>query len=115
MKLQPPFEVIISEFFYKLCTAVRVQKIYRGQGHSVEGVVFYNRIHWHVGENQLVTDFQLIFTKLDETSSLGNLYNIRQYAGKPIAYVTCGQNVPDDIEVFNAQKTVKQLLSETAL
>ena len=62
-----------------------------------------------------ISDFQLIFTKLDETSSLGNLYNIRQYAGKPIAYVTCGQNVPDDIEVFNAQKTVKQLLSETAL
>ena len=57
-----------------------------------------------------IADFQLIFTKLDETSSLGNLYNIRLYADAPIAYITTGQNVPDDIEVFNAQKIVKLLL-----
>jgi flagellar biosynthesis protein FlhF len=27
-----------------------------------------------------------------------------------MSYVTCGQNVPDDIEEFNPQKTVKRLL-----
>ncbi len=64
-----------------------------------------------VDNYKCISDFQLIFTKLDETSSLGNLYNIREYSGKPISYVTYGQNVPDDIEVFNAQKTVKLLLS----
>lgn len=57
-----------------------------------------------------VTKYQLIFTKLDETDSLGNLLNVRLYTGAPIAYVTYGQNVPDDIEQFNPQKTVKQLL-----
>lgn len=57
-----------------------------------------------------MSDHQLIFTKLDETSSLGNLYNMRAYSGAPIAYVTAGQNVPDDIESFNAQKIVKLLL-----
>ncbi len=57
-----------------------------------------------------ISDFQLIFTKLDETSTLGNLYNMRCYSGAPIAFVTCGQNVPDDIEIFNAQRIVKQLL-----
>ncbi|MCR5476516.1 MAG: flagellar biosynthesis protein FlhF [Lachnospiraceae bacterium] len=57
-----------------------------------------------------ISDFQLIFTKLDETSSLGNLLNMRLYSGAPIAYITTGQNVPDDIELFNAQKMVKQLL-----
>ena len=30
--------------------------------------------------------------------------------GAPLSYVTCGQNVPDDIEAFNPQKTVKRLL-----
>ncbi|MCR4895509.1 MAG: flagellar biosynthesis protein FlhF [Lachnospiraceae bacterium] len=64
-----------------------------------------------VDNYKCISDFRLIFTKLDETSSLGNLYNIRDYSGKPISYVTYGQNVPDDIEVFNAQKTVKLLLS----
>ena len=57
-----------------------------------------------------LTDYQLIFTKLDETSSLGNLLNMKLAADTPIAYVTYGQNVPDDIEEFNPQKTVKQLL-----
>lgn len=58
-----------------------------------------------------LTDFQLIFTKLDETTTVGNLLNLKLYADTPIAYITCGQNVPDDIEPFDPQKTVKQLLS----
>lgn len=58
-----------------------------------------------------ISDYQLIFTKLDETATLGCLMNLRLYTEAPIAYVTCGQNVPDDIEQFNPQKTVKQLLS----
>lgn len=57
-----------------------------------------------------ITDFQLIFTKLDETTTVGNLLNLKLCTDTPIAYVTCGQNVPDDIERFNPQKTVKQLL-----
>lgn len=57
-----------------------------------------------------IADYKLIFTKLDETSTLGNIYNLKQYTGAPLSYVTCGQNVPDDIENFNPQATVKQLL-----
>lgn len=55
-------------------------------------------------------DYKLIFTKLDETSSYGNLLNIKLYSDAGISYVTNGQNVPDDIEVFDTQKIVKQLL-----
>ncbi len=57
-----------------------------------------------------ITDYKLIFTKLDETTALGNLLNLKLYTGADLSYVTCGQNVPDDIENFNAQKTVKNLL-----
>ncbi len=56
------------------------------------------------------TDYKLIFTKLDETTTLGNLFNLCMYTGASMSYVTCGQNVPDDIEVFSPQSTVKQLL-----
>lgn len=55
-------------------------------------------------------NYKLIFTKLDETSAYGNLLNLRLYTGASMSYITCGQNVPDDIEVFNPQKTVKKLL-----
>lgn len=55
-------------------------------------------------------DYKIIFTKLDETSAYGNLLNVKIYTGAAMSYTTCGQNVPDDIETFNAQSTVKKLL-----
>lgn len=57
-----------------------------------------------------VPDYKIIFTKLDETTTLGNLLNLKLHTGAGLSYITCGQNVPDDIEIFNPQKTVKQLL-----
>lgn len=54
--------------------------------------------------------FHLIFTKLDETSTYGNILNIKLHTGAQLSYVTTGQNVPDDIEVVDTQKLVKQLL-----
>ena len=57
-----------------------------------------------------ITEYNLIFTKLDETTTLGNLLNLKLYTGAAMSYVTCGQNVPDDIADFNAQETVKLLL-----
>lgn len=57
-----------------------------------------------------MADYKLIFTKLDETTTLGNLLNMRLYTGAALSYVTYGQNVPDDMEEFNPQKTVKRLL-----
>ena len=56
------------------------------------------------------TDYSLIFTKLDETEALGNLYNIKLRTGADMSYITVGQDVPDDIEEFSPQNTVKQLL-----
>lgn len=58
--------------------------------------------------------YKLIFTKLDETSAYGNLLNIKLYSQADLSYVTNGQNVPNDIEVFDTQKIVKQLLGGNA-
>ena len=57
-----------------------------------------------------MVNYRLIFTQMDETHATGNLYNIRMHPGAPMSYITNGQDVPDDIEVFNAQKIVKGLL-----
>lgn len=59
---------------------------------------------------QKVTDFYLVFTKLDETDTVGNIFNIRMLSGAELAYATWGQNVPDDIGKMDAQKMAKQLL-----
>ena len=57
-----------------------------------------------------MSDYSIIFTKLDETSSFGNLLNLKLYTGCELSYVTYGQNVPDDIDRFNPQTTVKSIL-----
>ena len=58
-----------------------------------------------------MADYRLIFTKLDETDAYGSMLNLRLHTGAEIAYITNGQTVPDDIEVFNPQSIVRALLS----
>ncbi|MDO5383107.1 MAG: flagellar biosynthesis protein FlhF [Eubacteriales bacterium] len=57
-----------------------------------------------------INGWSIIFTKLDETCSLGNILNIRLLTGTDLSYTTSGQNVPNDIEVINEQGIAKQLL-----
>ncbi len=54
--------------------------------------------------------YRLIFTKLDETDTIGNILNIRLLTGASLSYATFGQNVPDDIGKVDAQRIAKQLL-----
>lgn len=44
-----------------------------------------------------LSDYKLVITKLDEADVWGNALNIADYSKKGIAYLTVGQNVPDDI------------------
>lgn len=57
-----------------------------------------------------ISDYRLIFTKLDETSSLGNIFNIKLLTGAPLSYATFGQQVPNDIGRVDAQSIARQLL-----
>lgn len=57
-----------------------------------------------------MSEYSLIFTKLDETDAIGNILNIKLDTGRQLSYVSYGQNVPDDIEVMNPQIIAKQVL-----
>ena len=57
-----------------------------------------------------MTDYRIIFTKLDETDSYGNLLNLKLYTGADLSYVTTGQNVPEDIDKLDPQAIVKKIL-----
>ncbi|MCR4649132.1 MAG: flagellar biosynthesis protein FlhF [Lachnospiraceae bacterium] len=57
-----------------------------------------------------ISDYRLIFTKLDETYSFGTIFNLRLHTNAPLSYVTYGQNVPEDIDTFKPQQIVKKLL-----
>lgn len=57
-----------------------------------------------------ITNYRLIFTKLDETISVGNIFNIKMLTNADLSYTTNGQNVPDDINKIDMQETAKKLL-----
>ncbi|MEW6620814.1 MAG: flagellar biosynthesis protein FlhF [bacterium] len=57
-----------------------------------------------------VSFHKLIFTKLDETVTFGPILNLSTQIPQGIAYVTTGQNVPEDIEEANANKLAKLII-----
>ena len=57
-----------------------------------------------------VDDYRLLVTKTDETKYSGTLLNMSWYAQKPLAYITTGQNVPDDIEIVNVESIARQIV-----
>jgi flagellar biosynthesis protein FlhF len=52
---------------------------------------------------------RLLFTKLDETVCVGNVFNTVYHTSIPMSYFTTGQSVPDDIEVANSSRLVTRL------
>ena len=59
-----------------------------------------------------IENYKLIFTKVDETESLGIVMNIASMTGKHLSYFTTGQSVPDDIEMINVDSLAKKLLGK---
>jgi flagellar biosynthesis protein FlhF len=57
---------------------------------------------------------RLLFTKLDETTKYGSLYNLLFKSRVPLSYVTTGQSVPDDIEEGDSLRLVQRLFKEKA-
>ncbi|WP_104722056.1 flagellar biosynthesis protein FlhF [Helicobacter mesocricetorum] len=52
----------------------------------------------------------LIFTKLDETNSYGNIFSLSYETKKPISYFSVGQEVPNDLNVASSDFLIDCLL-----
>ncbi|MBI2891021.1 MAG: flagellar biosynthesis protein FlhF [Nitrospirae bacterium] len=52
----------------------------------------------------------LVFSKADECSSYGHIFNVLMYCKKPVAYVTTGQRVPEDIELATSEKLAERIV-----
>jgi flagellar biosynthesis protein FlhF len=53
---------------------------------------------------------KVVFTKIDESESLGNMVNLLMKENLQIAYFTTGQRVPEDIEVATSAKLAEMIL-----
>ncbi len=54
----------------------------------------------------------LIFTKLDETKTYGNIFSLLLETKKPVSYFSIGQEVPDDLIVADANYLLKGILDK---
>ncbi|MCP5053660.1 MAG: flagellar biosynthesis protein FlhF [bacterium] len=52
---------------------------------------------------------KLIFSKIDESLSLGNIFNLKMKTDIPAAYFTTGQRVPEDIEIAYPRKFARRV------
>jgi flagellar biosynthesis protein FlhF len=55
----------------------------------------------------------LILTKIDESRRFGMLYDVINKAGKPVSFLTCGQNVPQDIEEVTPQRIANLIIGNS--
>ncbi len=53
---------------------------------------------------------KILFTKFDETFTYGSILNIISMFPYKVSYITNGQNVPVDIEIFNEEKMARAIL-----
>lgn len=57
---------------------------------------------------------KFIFTKLDETNSIGTMFNLMIKYNKGLAYYTNGQEVPEDIEQPNSDNLLELFFKENS-
>ncbi len=56
-------------------------------------------------------NFKIIFTKEDETLTLGNILNVCYKCKAKVSYITNGQSVPNDIKVISPERVAELILS----
>ena len=56
---------------------------------------------------------RVILTKLDEAASLGALMGLLQHLGKPVSFITTGQEVPNDLEMAESRRLAELALGGT--
>ena len=54
---------------------------------------------------------RLLFTRLDETGSVGPIFNEAVRTGKPLSFFTTGQRIPEDLQAVNRSGLVNLILS----
>jgi flagellar biosynthesis protein FlhF len=53
---------------------------------------------------------KVILTKLDEATTFGPVLEIILRAGRPVSYLTIGQNIPEDIEMASGERLARLML-----
>jgi len=103
----PKNEPQISELaeFLKAARPDEIMLVLSTNTHTADLLDIYRRFN-------VVRIDKLVFTKLDESNTWGQILNTVHKTRTSLAYITNGQNVPDDIEVPDPFYLAKTILGE---
>lgn len=93
---------------YETMDSIKNKEVYL----VLSGATDYNTLKSIVNHYSFIEEYKIIFTKLDEVEGYGNILNIKHLTKNPISYVTIGQNVPDDIKIFDKYEAASRLIGE---
>jgi flagellar biosynthesis protein FlhF len=57
----------------------------------------------------------LLFTKVDESTTQGNILSQSLRSGLPLSYYTDGRDIPEDIHMLSADSLIRMIFNETSL
>ena len=77
---------------------------------AISAATSYRTCQSIINNYRFLNHYKILFTKLDEAESLGILPNVCAYAGKPLSYITTGQNVPDDIALADVSAIIARIV-----
>ena len=93
---------------YKVLNTINNKEVFL----VLSGTTDYITLKSIINHYDIIEDYKIIFTKMDEAQGLGNIINVKTLSRNPLSYITMGQNVPDDIEILNKDKVVNSLIGE---
>jgi flagellar biosynthesis protein FlhF len=63
------------------------------------------------GQFEIFRPANLLFTRLDETESLGSLFSLAVRSGRPLSFLGTGQQIPEDLEPADKGRLVNALVA----
>jgi flagellar biosynthesis protein FlhF len=60
---------------------------------------------------QIFRPGRMIFTRLDETGSLGGPFSLAARTGTPVSFLAAGQRIPEDLEPASSQRLIDGILA----
>ena len=97
-----------NDEIFKIIDSIKNKEVFL----VLSGTTDYSTLKSIINHYSFIKDYKIIFTKIDESESLGNILNAKFLTQNPVSYITTGQNVPDDIEILDKEKVACHLIGE---